>query len=103
MMPNPGFSSAVISLALCAGLSGCLSGERHGSTPNRSPAMPTVALPSAPSVTSTSDKESLVAALRAARSNDIPGVVQVMRSIGDPSQRAAIAAELMAQLSGHDP
>ena len=90
-------------LALCLNLGGCLGGPRHASTPDRRPAMPTVALPSAATTSSGSESEVLASSSRAARSGDIEGVLRVLKSVGDASLRARLATELMTQLRGNDP
>src|SRR5687768_17037725 len=69
-----------LALASCAFLGGCLSSsERHGSTPGRPPAMPTMALPTSSAAEKATESEIIANALRAARSNAFDGVVQTLR------------------------
>ncbi|MGH7957269.1 MAG: hypothetical protein ACREH8_09670, partial [Opitutaceae bacterium] len=95
---------SIFALALCASLGGCLgSGERHGSTPGRRPAMPTMVLPAPDSMRSGPESEVVAHGVRAALGNDIDGVVRILKLVEDPSRRAQLADEIMTQLSEHDP
>lgn len=88
---------------LCLGLGGCIGpSERHASTPDRPPAMPTI-LPAATAGNAVPENEILATAARAARDNDIDGVLRALRSVGDPARRSHLAGELMTQLQASDP
>ena len=63
--------------------------------------MPTVALAS--TATANSESEVLATAARAARNGDTEGVLRALNSVGDPSLRARLATDLMAQMRGNDP
>jgi hypothetical protein len=65
--------------------------------------MPTVALASGASAMRTADAELIASALRAGREGDVDGVLRVLRSIGDPSDRARHSREITTKLVAQDP
>jgi hypothetical protein len=104
MTLGPYLPATTLALASCAFLGGCLSSsERHGSTPGRPPAMPTMALPTSSSAEKASESEIIANALRAARSNAFDGVVRTLRAAGDASTRARLADEIVKKISSDDP
>jgi hypothetical protein len=87
----------------CALLGGCMNGERHGSTPDRRPAMPTVALASGNSANRVAESEIIASALRAARAGNPDEVLRALRSVADRESRARLSGELMTTLIAEDP
>ena len=90
-------------MALCLGLGGCMSGERHGSTPDRRPAMPTMALATAPTTLPVAEVEIRAQALRSARDGDVAALVRALRSLPEPSARVRISGEIVDKLVADDP
>src|SRR5688572_4117234 len=88
---------------LCLGLGGCVSGERHTSTPDRRPSMPTMAPPAEKADNSLAEAEILARAVRAANDNDVDGALRALRQVGDPARRSTLAGELMTKLQESDP
>jgi hypothetical protein len=88
---------------LCLVLGACVGGERHASTPDRRPAMPTMALPAATADKTLAEGEILARAVRAAKDDDLDGVLHALKPVGDPARRSWLAGEIMAQLRDTDP
>jgi hypothetical protein len=93
-------------VTLGAGLAGCVSsGGRHASTPDRRPAMPTVALPTAAERMPADARfdEVVAEALRAARNNNTEGAVRAVASLGDHGPRMRAAQRVTMELAASDP
>lgn len=100
-----GFPRAGLAGLIGVGLAGCMtSGERYSSTPDRPPAMPTVALasvadlPPAPPV----ETDVVAAAARAARANDLAGATRAVATIAEAPRRSLVAQRVVAELGAED-